>query len=379
MSIPPINLNNLDFNGIKNNIKTYISSKPEFTDFNYEGSALSTVIDLLTYSTYYQLIFQNILVNEMFLDSAQKLESIKSHAKVQGFLVQNKFSAKSNVTATRSSSSATINKYDSFTGRNASGIIKTFYVLSDVSFSSNEATFDIFEGQNAIIKKQFTPDVTNQSCFIPDQSFDFRTLSVEVNINGTDNENDYITYRRGNSVEPNINQDSKVFYLESFGNGFLVKFIGGIINPETGETPGEDTITENTKIRITYIIPSGSAGNGVSQFNSTNDSINLVSNVTSAGGRENTSAENLKLFVPRTFASQERLVTETDIKTGIVNSNFTTSMDNIILVNGANLTTPEPGTIYVKLTTTVNESELIEYLTNNGVLGVNFVYGDPPA
>ena len=117
----------------------------------------------------------------------------------------------------------------------------------------------------------------------------------------------------------------------------------------------------------------------MSQFNSTNDSINLVSNVTSAGGRENTSAENLKLFVPRTFASQERLVTETDIKTGIVNSNFTTSMDNIILVNGANLTTPEPGTIYVKLTTTVNESELIEYLTNNGVLGVNFVYGDPPA
>jgi len=93
MSAPNINLKTLDFNSIKTELIDYISSKSEFADYNFEGSALSSIIDLLSFNSFYQILFQNILVNEMFLDTAQKLESLISHAKLQGYLIPGKISS----------------------------------------------------------------------------------------------------------------------------------------------------------------------------------------------------------------------------------------------------------------------------------------------
>ena len=93
MAIPNIKLTSLEYDDIYKQIVSYISTKSEFTDYNFEGSALSTIVDLLAYNTFYQIVFQNILVNEMFIDSSQKLESIISHAKLQGYTVPSRQSS----------------------------------------------------------------------------------------------------------------------------------------------------------------------------------------------------------------------------------------------------------------------------------------------
>jgi hypothetical protein len=375
MAIPPIDLSNLSFDGIKNSLKDYVSSKEYFTDFDYEGSAISTILDLLTYNTYYQLVFQNILVNEMFLDSAQKIESLQSHAKLHGFLIQNKYSSKSNLTITDPNTTPiSIAAYSKFEGRLPNGIVRNFYTVDDVEFSNdgtlNTATFDVYEAQSAIIKQQFTLNLDKQSCFIPNQNFDFRTITVEVDVNGTGS---YEVYRRGNVVEPNLYSNTKIYYLETNGSGYDVKFVSGMINPETGEYIGSP-FTDNTAVRISYLIPSGPSANGISTitYTSTLNGATLYVNTTSAGGRETLSTDSLRFFIPRSFASQSRNVTQADIKASLIEANFALTEDQISLTTSDT----EPGKIYVSITgTSANQEEILEFLNSRGIMGIVYEYG----
>jgi hypothetical protein len=375
MAIPPIDLSNLSFDGIKTSLKNYISSKEYFTDFDYEGSAISTILDLLTYNTYYQLVFQNILVNEMFLDSAQKIESLQSHAKLHGFLIQNKYSSKSNLTITDPNTTPiSIAAYSKFEGRLPNGIVRNFYTVDDVEFSNdgtvNTATFDVYEAQSAVIKQQFTLNLDKQNCFIPNQNFDFRTITVEVDVDGTGS---YEVYRRGNVVEPNLYSNTKIYYLETNGSGYDVKFVSGMIDPETGEYIGQP-FTTNTAVRISYLIPSGPSANGISTITYTSplNGATLYVNTTSAGGRETLSTDSLRFFIPRSFAAQNRNVTQADIKASLIEANFALTEDQITLTTSAD----EPGKIYVSISgTTPDQDALLEFLNSRGIMGIVYQYG----
>lgn len=372
MAIPPINLSNIEYQDIYDSLKEYISSKEYFTDFDYEGSAISTILDLLTYNTYYQLVFQNILVNEMFLDSAQKLESLRSHAKIHGVSIQNRYSSTTNITITNVSTFPTIAAYSKFEGRNSNGIVRSFYNIEDAVASSDGSnfysTFDLYEAQTAVINQLFTPDVAKQSCFIPNQNFDFRTLTVKV---------DGEEYRRGNEVEPNIYTDDKIYYLEANGSGYDVVFASGMVDPNTGEPIG-NPIAENSVIRISYLIPSGASANGINQITYPNISTGsvLTVNATSAGGRETLSSDNLKFFIPRTFSAQNRIVTESDIKAALISQGYADNEQSITLTNGYDLPSPVPGTVYVTVSGTgVSQQTIIDFLNNYGVVGIQYIWG----
>lgn len=379
MAIPPINLSDLEFENIKQSLIDYISSKEYFTDFDYEGSAISSIIDLLSYNTYYQLVFQNILVNEMFLDSAQKLESLKSHAKLHGFSIQNRYSASTNLTIQVNSATppSTIESYRAFTGNAGNGIIRTFYNIEEGLFENVEGiyttTFDVYEAQSAVIKKDFTLNLSRQTCFIPTQNFDFRTLTVEVSVDGS--VDGFESYRRGEIVEPNIYSNDKVYYLESNGSGYDIRFVSGMIDPNTGETVGAP-FDENTKVRISYLIPTGESGNGITQLTSVQSlppQSTLTVNATTAGGRETLSTDSLRFFIPRSFAAQNRNVTEADIKASIIEAYSVLESDITLAVDPNEL-----GAVYVTINNfSGNQSDLINFLKNRGVLGINYIYGSP--
>jgi len=359
MALPPINLSNLEFQSIYDNLKSYLSNQSEFTDYDFEGSALSTIVDLLAYNTYYQLIFQNILVNEMFLDSAQKLESLRSHAKSHGFAIQNRYSS---IMSVKFSSSGvfTYTPYTKHTARTPDGLTRIFYNLTGFTGeATNETTYEstqtLYEAQTAVINQQFTFNYEKQLVFIPNQDFDFRTLVVKVN---------GVEYRRGNSVEANIYSNNKIYYLESNANGYDIKFVSGMVDPNTGTTIG-DVLSSDSIITISYLIPSGSSANGVTSL-SADGSVTRTVLTTSGGGRTNLSSDNIKFFIPRTFAAQNRLVTESDIKGALIEAGYASDSNSITLTN------PEYGVVYVNTDYTGSPDDLINFLVEHGVAGISY-------
>lgn len=361
MAIPPINFSELEYEDIYNNIKDYIKSKSEFSDFDFDGSALSTILDMLTFNTYYQLIFQNILVNEMFLDSSQKIESLRSHAKLHGYTIQNKFSSVANISFQVDSTSLfNLSDYERFTGTKSNGTVKNFYAILAPEYLSNgsvkTATFDVYEAQTAVVKQNFSFDFTTQSAFIPNQNFDFRTLMVEIS---TDGGSSYQRYSRGGVSERNAEQN--LYYIESNGEGFDVK----LLNPVTDNG--------NFRIRISYLIPSGDSGNNISQFSIANSnapaSTQITVNSSSSGGREISSLSNLKFSIPRVFASQERAVTESDIKSLLFEAGYAGSAADVVL------STPSAGVVRVSVDGLSGTQEsVINFLQQRGVVGVSYEY-----
>ena len=389
MAIPAINLNALEYEDIYNEIKTYISEKTEFIDYDFSGSGLSTILDLLTYNTYYQLIFQNILVNEMFIDSSQKFESIMSHAKLHGYTIQKSYASNINVTVTVPSTQSTDEyiKYIPHTGIATDGTAFTFYVGETPAFSADDGTTTqsanviLYEGQSIVSKSALTPDLIKQSCFIPTQNLDFRTLTVEVDISGN---NTYVEYRLGSANEANIYADSKVYYLEANGNGFDVKFLSGQIDPTTGQQIG-NVLTSSSEVRVSYLIPSGSVANGINSIGHPPVLANGTTSPTipgesSSGGRTTLSESDLKFFIPRTFSAQNRIVTKSDIKSALM-SKFGYTETNIFVASSADLTTPVSGTVYISVDGISNDTtpgsaaqNIIDYIKSIGMLGISYVY-----
>lgn len=359
MSPPNINLKNLEFEQIKTELVTYLKSQSEFTDYNFEGSALSTVVDLLAYNTFYQIFFQNILINEMFLDSAQKLESIISHAKVQGYVVPGKTSSTARLEFTNNgdTDTPTILKYKKFRGIKNNSEVKLFYNIEDVSVAEGETVeFTVYEAKRFVNKAPITLDVTNQSVFIPEIDVDFRTLQVFVD--GTE-------YKVVTSVEPNVLNETKLCYLERRSNGYDVKF-SGIVSSDG--TVYEGSTLDAEPITVTYAVPSGSLGNGCSAFNFVSDApsgtLNEIS--LSSRGADAPSLESLKFAIPRTFSSQSRIVTEDDVKLFLLNNNYATN------AAGITLTPNNFGEVTVEGITTTPQ-EAINELNARSIVGITFV------
>ena len=374
-SIPPINLNNLEHDQIAESIKTYIKSKSDFTDFDFEGSALSTLIDVLAYNTHYHTLFQNILVNEMFIDSSQKLESIISHAKLHGYTVPNKLSATATLTLTGIQADSGAVAYSRLTATKSDNTVVNFYNIEDVIAQDNdgayEATFTVYEARRAVIDQRLSVNVDKQSCFIPDTDLDIRTLSVYV---------DEVKYEKSDSAA--ITDTRKKYFLENTASGF------NLIFPSYIENQNDVELTTDTVVTVSYLVSSGSSGNGASSFSffgtptvpssATNDISGGLINVSavSGGGQSTPSLDNLKFLVPRTFASQGRLVTKNDMIAAIVEAGYASSSENVTILTNMDDDTIPAGTIQVSTDVYPNDSTpagvLLELLRTNSTLGLIF-------
>ena len=345
---------NLDFNDLRTQIKDYLRSNSNFTDFDFEGSNFSVLIDILAYNSYITAYNTNMQANEAFLDSATLRENVVSHARNIGYVPRSKKSSKAKI-----SFSVDVSSYNSRTvtlkaGPFALGAVQDgnyiFSIPSDITVpvnTSNIAFFenlDIYEG--SYLTKTFTVDYSqpNQRFLIPNSNVDTSTIRVSVSNSTIE------VYTLYENIL-NVNKTSKLFLIQEiedekyeilFGDNILGK------KPEHGST-----------ISISYIVTNGKSADGSANFtfsgnikdnNSTNitSGISLITTTSSSeNGDDIETIDSVKYLAPRVYASQYRAVTANDYK-GLIPYLYS-NIDSVTAYGGEELDPPQYGKVFISI------------------------------
>ena len=319
-------LGNLNFEDIKESLKSYLKNQDSLRDFNFEGSVMQTILNALAYNTYYYAFYANMVSNETFLDSAQRIDSIVSLTKPLGYFVPLKSSAKAVINVFGLVDD--IPEFAHFYGINSDGIIYSFYTIASYQAVDSDAlNVEVYEGKRIYkdlnVSNRF--DSIKQRFFINDPDIDVRTLKVKIQLDGlnvpTNSKDPWVLADTlGNTTTANQN----VYYLERGNNGVYVLFgkensLGNSIND------GSD------QIFVDYLASSGSQANDIVAFSFVAPT-EIAGNLTiglakkSAGGLDEPDIDYVKFVAPRSFGSQNRAVTKDDIK-AIVAPFFTSSSE----------------------------------------------------
>ncbi len=344
---------NLDFDLVKTSIKDYLRANSTFTDFDFEGSNLSVLIDILAYNTYITAYNSNMVANESFLDSATLRENVVSLARNIGFVPLSRRAAKANisfnVTIPENSDvrQVTLKSGIICTGnqRNTSFI---FSIPEDITAGVDDGSaifseIDIYQG--TFLTKTFTVSTSqpNQKYILPNSYIDTSTIRVKVTLNGTTEEYSYVD----NII--NINSQSQIFLVQEVSDEKYEIFFGdGIF----GKKPQNGSV-----ITVSYITTDGKDGNGASNFTFSgtavgDDSSNLsgntgviVTNEAASNGDNIQSTESVRYYAPRLYASQYRAVTTGDYE-ALLPSLFP-NIESVTAYGGEDLSPPEYGTVYL--------------------------------
>jgi hypothetical protein len=305
----------LDFDDIKANLKTYMKNQTEFTDYNFEGSGLSHIIDLLAYNTHYLAMNANMAVNEAFLDTATLRSSVVSHAKTLGYTPRSARSPVAYVDVTLNSftgGSATIVKGTKFTtqvdGSTYGFVVNASQTVSPVNGVTRFVNLPIYEG--SLVTAKYTVDASDldKKYLVTDARADTTTLKVSIQNSVTDSTTTSYTLAKDISE---VTASSNVYFLQEVEDGkFEVYFGDGVIG--TKPTDGNIVILE-------YIVTNKDKANGASVFSGTTVSgesdITIATLVQASGGAEPETTESIKYNAPLDYSSQGRAVTTQDYKT----------------------------------------------------------------
>ena len=305
----------LDFDNIKDNLKTFLKAQTEFKDYDFEGSGMSILLDTLAYNTHYLGFNANMLANEMFLDSASLRSSVVSHAKSLGYEVSSPRApiAVINVGLSTSASTKTMPAGTAFTTV-VDGTDYQFVTIADVTASNTGSTvpFDsvnIYEG--TYITTRYTVDTSDvdQRFTLGDANADTSTLTVKVQTSNSDTST--TTYTKATDITQ-LSSNSTVYYLQETDSGlFEVYFGDGTVSK---------AVSDGNIILLQYVVTNKSLANGANTFSSPT-SIDSVTSVTvtsvssAVGGAESESIDSIKLNAPLDYAAQGRCVTVDDYKT----------------------------------------------------------------
>ena len=303
-----------DFDDVKDNLKTFLGGQTEFTDYDFEGSGMSALLDVLAYNTHYLGFNANMLANEMFLDSSSLRSSVVSHAKTLGYVPTSARASKAtvDVTLNTNDTSATMSAGTVF-NTTVDDVSYQFSTISDVTKSNTGNTIpfvgiDIYEG--SFITTRYTVDSSDvdQRFIITDNRADTTTLTVKVQTSSTDSSSN--TFTEATDITQ-VTTGSNVYFLQEVEAGlFEVYFGDGII----GTALSDDNI-----VILTYVVSNKTAANGASIF--TNSAaiasvtdVSVATSETSTAGSEPESISSIKYNAPLDFASQGRCVTSEDYK-----------------------------------------------------------------
>ena len=310
-----LNVTEFDFDEVKDNLKVFMRNQTEFKDYDFEGSGLSALLDVLAYNTHYLGFNANMLANEMFLDSSQLRSSVVSHAKTLGYTTRSAASAKATVDVflNTSNASATMPAGTVFTS-SVGDTSYQFVTISDVTAFLSGTTIEfgdvvIYEG--SFVATRYTVDTQNveQRFLINDDRADTTTLIIKVQNSATDTGS--ATYTRATDIA-GLTSTSNVYFLQEVEDGkFEIYFGDGILG---------NAVEDGNIIIMNYVVTNKGAANGASVFSSsaaidTVNSVNVRTVSNSAGGSEPESIESIKYNAPLDYASQGRCVTTEDYKT----------------------------------------------------------------
>ena len=357
--MPLVNFSNLDFNQVKTTLRDYLQANSNFTDYDFEGSNLSSILDVLAYNTYITSYNANMVTNEVFIDSATLRENVVSLARNIGYTPRS-----------RVASTATINFFvntDSITPSPAALTLKkgpvartqgsfgnqsfVFGILEDVTVPVYDgiATFDdISISQGTLLTNTFTYSRRN-----PDQRFILPNVGIDTNlITVTVKANESATASTKYSAQDSlfdINSDSKVYFLQEIEDERYELFFGdGIFGK---------ALEEGNFITVNYIVCDGDSANGVNNFafsgrlsyirnslgyNVTTGVSLITTGTPSAGGEEIEGVESVKKFAPRIYASQNRAVSANDYET-LIPAKIYPETESITVFGGEDLIPPQYG------------------------------------
>ena len=309
-----LSVTEFDFDDVKDNLKTFLKNQTEFTDYDFEGSGMSALLDVLAYNTHYLGFNANMLANEMFLDSASLRSSVVSHAKMLGYEVSSPRAsvATINVSLSTSQALATMPAGTTFTTK-VDGVSYQFVTITDVTKQNtgNAIPFDsteVYEGTYATTKYLVDSNDVDQRFMLTDVRADTSTLTVRVQNSTTDTTT--TTYTKATDITQ-LSSSSTVYYLQETENGkFEIYF---------GDGATSVALSDGNIVQLNYVITNKTAANGASSFvrteaisGVTNISVTTVSNAT--GGAESETISSVKLNAPLDYASQGRAVTAEDYK-----------------------------------------------------------------
>jgi hypothetical protein len=349
-----IDISDLDFDQIKTKLKTYLQSQETFTDYDFEGSALSTLLNILSYNTHYNAYYLNMVANEMFLDTAVKRSSVVSHAKLLNYTPISTQSAKAAVNLTFytvGTTSLTIPKHTIFSSETIDDINYYFVSSEEYTASRNESnqtvTFngvELIQGQklnyNYTVNKTSNPTLTFK---LPDPTIDTSTLIVTVrtNINSTD----FVTFNRADSILK-LTEASNVYFLQESLDGYYEIYFGdGILGK---------TLDNGNIVSVTYISSKGSLPNGAQKFTlmesiGSYSSVIITTSTVAAGGGEKESISSIKYNAPKRYSSSGRAVTKADYINILTNSNSVIPIEAINVWGGDEETHKRIGKIFIAI------------------------------
>lgn len=356
--MPFTKFSNLDFDQIKTSIKDYLRANSNFTDFDFEGSNFSVLIDTLAYNTYITAFNANLSVNESFLDSATVRENVVSLARNIGYVPRSRTAASSVI----SLSVSVDPEYNDTTITLQSGLVcvgsqgGSSYVFSIPENISNTvknglSTFNSIEiKEGTFLKKEFTVDGSLDQRFILNNSFiDSSTIRVYVkNISDTGIGRQY---QLAENIF-NINSNSEIYLLQEVKDEkYEILFGDGIFGKK---------LENNAVITVTYITTDGKSGNNVKNFSfsgtlrDSDNSILPTNSITvttiqgSQGGSDIETIDSIKAYAPRLYSSQYRAVTPRDYES-LIKTQIYPEAESISVVGGEELSPPQFGRVFISI------------------------------
>ncbi len=377
MAVKKLRVSELDFDGIKSNLINFLKSDEAFGaegSYNYEGSAMSALLDVLAYNTHYMGYYVNILANEMFLDSASKRESIVSIAKHLGYTPASSKSASITFDITSDSlDPPSIVKTDEFIGVGEDGVEYKFYPddIYPKSLADNSVTGIVCkEGKK--VTKEYIKDSNNlDQKFLLDSGVDTDTLLVKVKSEegGTDK-----LYTKFNDISELTSISTTYFLQEVSAGQFEVVF---------GDGDFGNKLSEGSIITFEYLISSGEGANGITTLStetSTVTGMTITSN--STGGQGPQSNESVRFLAPKSFQAQNRAVTLDDFK--IMLREKGTNVKSSIVWGGEDNDPPMYGKVFLccqpitgEFLTDTDKIDNIAMLSTNKIIGITPEILDP--
>ena len=351
-----LNVTELDFADIKQNLKNFLKQQTEFNDYDFDGSGLNVLLDVLAYNTHYNALNAHYSLNESFLDSAQIRGNVVTRAKLLGYTPRSVLSPRGKVdivvnVAAEVGTKPTVLELTRGTKLNTvvSGEEFQYVVLETQqatlsAVSANTYQFNdvvISEGSVRELKYRVDNDIENQKFQLTDYDADTSTLRVRVQSN--EESSSFDVYTKFESLK-DVNSTSKVYYLQENPSGYYEVFFGDGV---TGFKP-----TNNNIVTIDYVTTKGKESNGANSFSMV-DNIGGFSNITvtldtaAVGGADQETTESIRFNAPLTFISQNRAVTADDYS-AIIKKEFS-NIDSISTWGGEDNDPPDYGKVYIAI------------------------------
>lgn len=382
MATKPIN--ELDFSRIKEQFINFLKNQTQFKDYNFQGSNMNVLLDVLSYNTYMNNFYVNMAINEMFLDSATLKNSVVSHAKELNYLPRSRVSSKAVVNviivdSTEVGQTITIPRFTEFTtnyqGTNYTFITNEIYVARRTTGSTFVATdVEIFEGEiltNFEKDGFFLDDQNFLRCNLTNDNIDVSTIEVFVDDEATEGQNQFLYASGIFGVTPT----SKVFYLDPYLDDRYSIYFGRNIY---GEQPNADI-----DVKVQYRICSGEEPNGANRFGSNfRTGVTVFTVLAASGGAERETIDSIKYFATKSLQIQERAITSSDYEI-LLRQRFP-EIQAVAVYGGDELDPPQYGRVAISVNlqnqgflSTTNKNTYVRYLSDKSPLTIEPIFIDP--